>query len=130
MDANVRVLTLNVLVYGLLTLVQWAASRNPDAPWVQWLYVRQFGPRTDTANMTPAEHFRSARVFLLWFAAILGLFLVNAFTGPPPPQVPGWRMALSFVSALFGLMWLGGAVWVSVLGVVAWIRGTRPRQGR
>lgn len=114
--------TANILLYVLLGYVHMRAQRNPDAPWVQRFYVRQFGPRTDTRAMTPRDHLRSSLVFLSWFVAFFAAWLLNAYTGPNVADASSLRLVINFVSALVALLWLAGAVWVAALGVVALVR--------
>lgn len=122
MDHSGLVLIANLLLYAMLGFVHARAMRNPGAPWVYWLYVRQFGPRADTGRMKSADHFRSAFAFLLWFAAFFGLWLLNVNTSPPVAEASAMRLTLNFVSAFFALLWLAGAVWVCALGVLALLR--------
>lgn len=122
MTASAFAAAANILLYILLWFVHTQAQRNPDAPWVQLLYVRQFGPRTDTRAMTPGEHFRSSLVFFSWFVAFFVAWLFNAYTGPNFSEASSLRIVINFVSALIALGWLAGAVWLCAIGVIAFIR--------
>ena len=122
MNGNVLVIVVNLSLYVLLGFIHAQARRNPGAPWVHWLYVRQFGPRMGTEHMRLTDCFRSAFAFLLWFAVFLGLWLFNAYTSPPAAEASAMRLGLNFVSGLFALLCLAGAGWVSALGLLVLLR--------
>lgn len=122
MDAQAWLLAANFALYALISVVHQQSLRHPRAPWVRWLVMRQFGPRTDTRRMGPADHFRSAAAFLAWFAAFFGLWLLNAYAGPPVAEASAVLLAINFLTAVFGLIWLAGAAWMLVLGTVALVR--------
>jgi hypothetical protein len=122
-DHTYLILGLNLLVYGLLCYVHARAERNPRGKWARFFYVRQFGPRTDTARMTAAELARSAAQFGLWGAAFLALVVTHALLAPR--QFDNLHFGILFCSSLFMLMWFGGAIYLLCLALLA-----RLRQGR
>ena len=119
MSASALALTLNLALYGLLVLVHLYAERHPQSRWVHLLFTQQFGPRTDTRNMGAADLIRSSAIFLGWGVAFVGLFLANAYAGPPPSSASNLQLGINFAAALLAGTCFAGALYSLLRSTVA-----------
>lgn len=107
------------IIFGSFFILAMTAARNPEASWVNWLFKRRFGARTDTAAMSRKELLQSGTTFLVWSAVTLGLLAALWRIGNLGSDSASiTTMVLSFAGTILFLTFSAASVVLLVRGLL------------
>ena len=105
-------------VFGGILLLTQLARKNPEAPWVYWLWAWEIGPRTNVATMSRRDLYRSGVRFLFFAVVLLGLLITTGHFGLQNGEQPVAALLTVFVCSVSILLCSVGGVYLLIRGVL------------